>query len=41
VGYSESKVVTDMVGLELEIDTATSGQVVSQKILNQERYAAD
>jgi hypothetical protein len=31
-GYFESKVETDM---------AASGQVVSQKILNQERYSAD
>jgi uncharacterized protein YuzE len=41
VGYFESEVDTDKAGLELEIDTTASGQVVSQEISNQEQYVAD
>jgi hypothetical protein len=36
VRYSESEVAMNMIALELEIDTAASGKVVSQEILNQE-----
>jgi hypothetical protein len=41
VGYLESMVETNMTALELETYTDASGQVVSQKISNQERYVAD
>jgi hypothetical protein len=34
VGYSESKMETDMTALELEMDTTASDQVVSQEISN-------
>jgi hypothetical protein len=40
-GYFEFEVGTDVAALELETDMAASGQVVSQEILNQERYSAD
>jgi hypothetical protein len=40
-GYSKSEVEMDTAGLKLEMDTTTSGQVVSQEISNQEWYVAD
>jgi hypothetical protein len=33
-GYSKSEVEMDAAALELEMDTAASGQVMSQKISN-------
>jgi hypothetical protein len=36
VRYSKSEVAMDMISLELETNTAASGKVVSQEILNQE-----
>jgi hypothetical protein len=39
--YSESEVETDAAALELEMNMATSGQVVSHEILNQEWYSAN
>jgi hypothetical protein len=36
-----SEVEMDTIALELETNMAMSGQVVSQKISNQERYAAN
>jgi hypothetical protein len=41
VGYFEFEVETDTTVLKLEMDMTASGQVVSQKISNQERYAVD
>jgi hypothetical protein len=41
VWYLKSEVETDAPALELEMDTTTCGQVVSQEILNQERYSTD
>jgi hypothetical protein len=40
-GYSESKVEMDRAALELEMNTAASGQIVSQEISKQEWYATD
>jgi hypothetical protein len=39
--YSESKVEMDRAALELEMNTTASGQIVSQEISKQERYATD
>jgi hypothetical protein len=39
--YSEYEAEKDTASLKLEMDSTASGQVVSQDISNQERYATD